>query len=710
MLSVVYSLLFEEDKVAEGSDPKRKTGINILGDAPWGTHFCQFYQTKEDLLDILVPYFKAGLENNEFCMWVTSDPLSKEEAENALRKAVPDLDQYLKRKQMEIIPHTMWYVKDGSLNLKMVLNSWIDKHDQALAKGYEGLRVTGNIAWLERKDWKIFADYEAEVNNAIGKFKMLAICSYSLDKCEAAEMLDVVSTHQFALIKRDGKWIIIESTERKQVGETLKLHGEIMQNMSEGIILIRTRDGIIVYTNPKFDLMFGYGLCELVGKNISTVNAPRDDKSPEEIAKEIQSSLNKTGTWSGEVYNIKKDGTPFWCYANVSTFEHSEHGKVWVAAHADITERKRAEEKIKEDEEKYRTLVENLPQKIFYKDRNSVYISCNQNYALDLKIKADEITGKTDYDFYTKELAEKYRADDKRIMMAGKVEDIEEKYIREGKERFVHTVKTPVKDDNGNVVGILGIFWDITERKRTEESLKQSQEQLVLSERLASLGRIAAGVAHELNNPLTGVLGMSQLMLEEIKKDDPKREEIEIIEDSALRCKQIIQSLLSFAQKTIPEFKKINLKESLDQSLRLAKKQLTLKDIRLKIDIFSAPPEIEADRGQLTQVFLNLLYNSIEAVKQKGIIKIDAQEDKGNNHLILTFEDNGAGIDTEYLPHIFEPFFTTKKKEKGTGLGLSITYGIIQAHNGSIECQSQKGKGTTFTLMLPVKQAAIKGR
>ncbi len=129
----------------------RKTGIDIIGDVPWGTHLCQFYQNKEDLIDILLPYFKAGLENNEFCMWVTSQPVSEKEAKKTMRKAVPDFDRYLKKGQIEIVPYTEWYLKDGAFNLQRVLDAWIDKLNQALAKGYDGLRVTGNTAWLEKK-------------------------------------------------------------------------------------------------------------------------------------------------------------------------------------------------------------------------------------------------------------------------------------------------------------------------------------------------------------------------------------------------------------------------------------------------------------------------------------------------------------------------------------------------------------------------------
>jgi PAS domain S-box-containing protein len=155
------------------------------------------------------------------------------------------------------------------------------------------------------------------------------------------------------------------------------------------------------------------------------------------------------------------------------------------------TEHKLTIKILQASENKYRELLENLPQKIFHKDKNSVYVSCNNNYARDLKIHPDEIIGKTDYDFYTKELAEKYRADDKRIMESGKTEYIEEKYIQNGQEVFVQTAKTPLKDEKGNTIGILGIFWDITERKQIEEALRQSERQFK-----STFENAAVGMAH----------------------------------------------------------------------------------------------------------------------------------------------------------------------------------------------------------------------
>jgi len=197
----------------------RNSGIDIIGNVPFGTHFCQFYQTKEDLMDILVPYFKAGLENNEFCMWVTSQPLDVEEAKEALRRAVPDIDIYLEKGQIEIIPYTCWYLKEGVFDSERILNGWIEILNKALANGYDGLRLTRNIFWLEKKDWNDFVNYEKEIDRIIGNYNMIALCTYSLDRCSATEIIEVVPNHQFSLIKKEGKWEREDNFGRKKAEE-----------------------------------------------------------------------------------------------------------------------------------------------------------------------------------------------------------------------------------------------------------------------------------------------------------------------------------------------------------------------------------------------------------------------------------------------------------------------------------------------------------
>ncbi len=194
---------------------RRDSGIPLLGELPWGTHFCQFYTTKEDMTDIVVPYFRAGLEGNELCVWVTSDFLTTDDALQALTRGVPTLAERLARRQIEIFPHTDWYLKGGSFDLKRTLAMWMAKHDEALTRGFAGLRVTGNPYWIDnKKDWDDFAAYEAEINQVIRGTKLLVLCTYSLQKCGVLEILDVVKNHEFALAMNHGRWQVVNMPER----------------------------------------------------------------------------------------------------------------------------------------------------------------------------------------------------------------------------------------------------------------------------------------------------------------------------------------------------------------------------------------------------------------------------------------------------------------------------------------------------------------
>ncbi len=197
----------------ERATEKRKSGIALIGDMPWGTHFCQFYKTKKDLLDILVPYFRAGLENNELCIWVTSDFLTREDALRAMRKGMPGFREFLSKRQVEIFPYTDWYLKGGSFDLKRTLNMWMEKHNEALSRGFDGMRVSGNPYWIDnKKDWDDFTCYESAINNVIGGTKLLVLCTYSLKKCGVAEIMDVVRNHEFALAMNRGTWQIVSNT------------------------------------------------------------------------------------------------------------------------------------------------------------------------------------------------------------------------------------------------------------------------------------------------------------------------------------------------------------------------------------------------------------------------------------------------------------------------------------------------------------------
>src|ERR1700726_1130197 len=212
----------------------RKTGIDVVGEMPWGTHFCLFYETKEDLLDTLISYCKSGLESEEFCLWVVAEPLTIEEAIDALKDAVPDLDQYLADPSIEIVSAHDWYLEGGTFDLKRVTGRWHEKLAHASARGYAGVRVTGDTAWLEKKDWKDFCEYEEGLNEAIANQHLAVLCTYPLVACGAVEVLDVVRTHQFALAKRHGSWDVIETAGHKQAkAEIKRLNEELEQRVVE---------------------------------------------------------------------------------------------------------------------------------------------------------------------------------------------------------------------------------------------------------------------------------------------------------------------------------------------------------------------------------------------------------------------------------------------------------------------------------------------
>ena len=216
----------------------RRSGISVVGDRPWGTHFCNFYESRKDLFHMLLAYFKAGLEDNEFCVWVVSEPLSERDAWDGLREAVPDFDQYLSKRSIEVFDGHDWYLKGGTFDSSRVMTAWNEKLDRALDRGYAGLRGTGNTAWLQKKDWKAFSEYEQLVNDSIAGRLAILLCTYSLNSCGANELLDVVATHQFATAMRHGTWELVETPELKQAKEEIKK----MNDELESRVLQRTME------------------------------------------------------------------------------------------------------------------------------------------------------------------------------------------------------------------------------------------------------------------------------------------------------------------------------------------------------------------------------------------------------------------------------------------------------------------------------------
>jgi signal transduction histidine kinase len=233
------------------------------------------------------------------------------------------------------------------------------------------------------------------------------------------------------------------------------------------------------------------------------------------------------------------------------------------------------------------------------------------------------------------------------------------------------------------------------------KKLEESQAQLLQAEKIASLGRLAAGVAHEINNPLAGILIYAEILKRDLE-DAQARENLEVIIDQTVRCQQIVTRLLEFSRQSLGERTLFDLNEIINRCVELIGHQPLFHNIEINRLLDPELPQIIGDPGQLQQVFTNLLLNAADAMNGQGKITITTRPAPSSDGVILILTDTGPGIPSEIKDKIFEPFFTTKPPGKGTGLGLSIVYGVLQRHGGSIEVDSPPGGGTTFTVKLPL--------
>jgi signal transduction histidine kinase len=241
------------------------------------------------------------------------------------------------------------------------------------------------------------------------------------------------------------------------------------------------------------------------------------------------------------------------------------------------------------------------------------------------------------------------------------------------------------------------------------EKEKDDQARILHQDKMLSLGRLAASVVHEINNPLTGILNYLRLMVRILGRGplaEDRREKfqryLELVETETKRCSQIVSSLLSFSRKSEPSFGDVQLEELLQRCTILSQHKLQLSNIRLESNISANIPAVKGDFNQLQQCVINLIFNAIDAMPDGGTLNLEGRYDGQKGWVIITVKDSGSGIAAEDLPHVFEPFYTTKQEGYGVGLGLSTVYGIMQHHNGTVNVESTPGQGAVFMLQLPV--------
>jgi len=355
-------------------------------------------------------------------------------------------------------------------------------------------------------------------------------------------------------------------------------------------------------------------------------------------------------------------------------------------------------EELKTSEEKYRSLVESAEDFIFTVDQDGRFQSMNSFTANFFGGPPENFLGRGLSSLFPEGVAEDQLKLVKAVFTLGKsVRD--EFEIEMGDHKiWISANFMPLKEEKGDVKAVLCIARDVTQNKNLER-------QLINAEKLASMGTLAAGVAHEVNNPLGVMLGFCDLLLRKTEKDSQDYEDLKTIERQGFHCKQVVENLLSFARLGEGQSEYSDANQCLEEIIKVVKHTLEMHDIDLDLSLTEGMPLVKGDSRQLQQVFLNLINNAVSAMTAGGTLKIRTFVERLTRKVVVQIEDNGVGIREEDMDHIFEPFFTTKPEGEGTGLGLFVSYGIISKFGGSIDCASHhhssaKPQGTTFTIKL----------
>jgi two-component system, cell cycle sensor histidine kinase and response regulator CckA len=646
-------------------------------------------------------------------------------------------------------------------------------------------------------------------------------------------------------------------TERRETEQALRFQSEILARMSEGVNLVRASDLTIMFTNARFDALFGYASGELNGKHVSILNA-HTGRSPAETATEIADSLNETGLWRGEVPNVKKDGTPFWMYACVSAYNHAEHGNVYISVVTDITERKRADDRLMASEKKSRAWLEHSPicTKIVDLDFNLQYMSAVGFRALKIEDSAQVYGKPFPFALYPEPSRNAIASSLEKVKATGEVIALEAAVNdTEGNELWFHSTLVPVNDDEGridyiivvssdtterkkvemalaklmeerdqllqhspttvyrceptgnyattyvspnikrhtgyspedftgdpdfwashihpedrmrlcqdvsrlfevgehrheyrfkhrdgtyhwmldqltlirdaqgNPANIIGCWEDITELRQAEEREKDLHERLARAERMESLGVLAGGIAHDLNNllgPNVGLVPMVLDDLEEVTKEqceniDDVRECLAAINQSSIRAAETIKDIAVLSKSQVHTHTPLDINDAVTQYLKsreFAEIRRSSSNVSFNAELDKDNPWISGSRSHVGRLLSNLVRNAVLAIEEEGAVTIKTscvcvenpvmgyEVIERGDYVVLEISDSGAGIEQEALERLFEPFFTTRKKanQAGSGLGLSVVRGIVANHGGAIDVKTEVGKGTTFALYFP---------
>jgi len=501
--------------------------------------------------------------------------------------------------------------------------------------------------------------------------------------------------------------VVEDVTETKKLEDELResegRFRRIVEQANDGILAIGEDDRIELSNKSAADIT-GYPIDLLTGMNF---NALFDEKNRAYIKELFEHGDPNMDLWvCSELEILNARGEHKETEICITTVKDHQGAMKTYAYLRDISITKRIENELRKANDFLRNLIENSVDGIIAADMKGKIIIFNKSAERLLGYQAEEAIERVHITrLYppgvAKEIMRRLRSSE--YGGVGRLETCRFTLMSKTGEEIPINISAAIIYEGGREIASFGIFTDLREKVKMERELQETQLQLLQSEKMASLGKLAAGVAHEINNPLGGILIFSKMLLEELPPNDPRAGDLERICDEATRCKEIVKGLLEFARQTSYKMEPADLNRALVQGVSLLENQALFHNIRIVKDLDPHLPPIMANTGQLNQVFMNIILNAAEAMAGQGTLTVRTQMGPEKITVIVEFTDTGCGIKEEYLTRIFDPFFTTKEVGKGTGLGLAMSYGIIEKHRGRIWVKSREGEGATFTIELPVR-------